>query len=117
MWMSKVKAKQEVNQCEYVSPALSIGPINPYNTVLIKHSLSTYIDSSIIGGSPMPYGKNHPSPKYFKVEIGFFLSCCIDDGVFVHVLIVDILYFTRFIICKNLLAPKHRQTNTPKRST
>ena len=33
MWISKVKAKQDVNQCEYVRPALSIGPMNPYYVV------------------------------------------------------------------------------------
>jgi hypothetical protein len=40
----------------------------------------------------MPNGKNHPPPEYFEIEIGLFLPCSIDDRVFVHVLIIDILF-------------------------
>ena len=52
---------------------------------------STYVDSSKVRYCTVPNRENDPSPEHFEIEVDSFLTCLVDLGIPVHVLIVHIL--------------------------
>ena len=75
----------------------------------------TYIDCAVISGSSVPDGKDHPSPKDFKVKIGFFLSSSVHYRILVDILVVYILKLS--LDCPYYLPAQERmQIDMPKMS-
>jgi len=52
----------------------------------------TYIDSSEVADSAMPYGENNPAPKNLKVEVNTLLASFVDLWVHIDELVVHVLF-------------------------